>query len=408
MQAINHISYEDTTGICEEKDGDTMNICLVTNNYPTPNNPGMFVFVDQLASTWADMGIKMTVICPRPRFVEYFDKKRYYKKEWVKKTQKGNSITVLAPRYFRFSDSKIFGFINTQKISYNSFQRAVIKTINQLADKPDILYSHFLSAGCHVGDTGEKLGIPAFCAFGESMLWSIKNWDEKMVQKSLGKLNGIVSVSTENKRILVDNRLFREKDIGVFPNGVDHSLFCQGDKQSIRKKYGFPKDAFIGAFTGSFNDDKGVLRAQEAAVKAGNIPMIFIGGGACKPEGSNILFSGKLQHECIPEYLSAADFFILPTKAEGCCNAIIEAMACGLPVISAKGAYNDDILSEAYSIRTDPTDIEAMAEAIKTLRDHPDRRLEMSAAAAKASMKFNIADRASAIIEFMQRKTQKG
>ncbi len=221
-------------------------------------------------------------------------------------------------------------------------------------------------------------------------------------------MSGIVSVSTENKRVLIENKLFREEDIEVFPNGADHSLFCPGDKRTIRKEYGLPEDAFIGAFTGSFNDDKGVLRAQKAAVKAGNVRMIYIGGGVQKPEGSNILFCGKLQHENIPKHLSAADFFILPTKAEGCCNAIVEAMACGLPIISADGAYNDDILSEEYSIRTDPEDISAMTEAIKVLRDNPERRVKMSVAAAEASKRFDIIDRAAAIVEFMKCEMKKG
>ena len=382
-----------------------MNVCIVTNGYPTPNDPGMFVFVDQLASAWADMGVQVTVICPIPRFVEYFDKKRFYKSTWKKNTLQGNPINVLSPRYFRFADRKI-GFINTQRISYDGFQRGVIKAIEKMTNKPDVIYSHFLPAGCHAGDAGRQLKIPAFCAFGESTLWSIEKWDRKIVKESLSNLSGIVSVSTENKRVLVDNDLYREGNIEVFPNGVDHSLFYQRNRQVIRSKFGFPEDAFIGAFTGAFNDDKGVMRAQEAAIKAGNVQMIYIGGGTGKPEGANILFSGRLPHEKIPEYLSAADFFILPTKAEGCCNAIIEAMACGLPIISANGAYNNDILSEKYSIRTDPTDIDAMANAIRILRDNPERRLQMAQAALKASMRFDITKRATAILEFMQRKSK--
>ena len=380
-----------------------MNICIITHRFPTPNDPGSFVFVDQLVSTWADMGIKITVICPIPYFVEYKDKKRYYKKEWTKTTLKGNDIKVYSPRYFRFADKHI-GMINTQRISYNGFQHAVQSIINKLPKKPDVVYSHFLPAGCHAGDIGSKLNIPSFCAFGESTLWSIDNWKKEDVQKSLAKLSGMISVSTENKRILVENKYFREEDIEVFFNGVDHSIFCPGDKLELKRKYGFPENAFIGAYTGAFNDDKGVLRAQEAAVKAGNTPMIFVGGGANKPEGSNILFCGKLQHEKIPDYLSMADFFILPTKAEGCCNAIIEAMACGLPIVSSNGAYNDDILSEEYSIRTDPTDVEAMTEAIKTLRDNLELRNRMSKAAAEASKQFDIDKRAVGIIDFMNRK----
>ncbi len=384
-----------------------MHICILTMGFPTPNDLGYYAFVDQLACAWADMGNEVTVIYPRPAFVELSDKNRFYKSEWKRETSRGNILTVKCPRFFSASGKIIFG-IDTKVIAYKSFQRAVHATIAQMKKKPDVLYGHFLPSGCQAGDVGEKLGIPSFCAFGESSLWSISGWNTDRIRKSLSKLYGIVSVSTENKRVLIENKLFREEDIVVFPNGADHSLFCPGNKQTIRKECNFPENAFIGAFTGSFNDDKGVLRAQEAAIRAGNVQMIYIGGGARKPEGSNILFCGKLQHENIPKYLSAADFFILPTKAEGCCNAIVEAMACGLPIISANGAYNDDILSEEYSIRTDPDDISAMTDAIKELRDNPERRMKMSKVAAEESKRFDIYDRAAAIVGFMQRKMKKG
>ncbi len=384
-----------------------MNICILTTGFPTPNDPGKYAFVDQLVCTWAEMGNEVTVIYPIPFLAEYVDRRRFYKSDWKRVAPGGREVSVICPRYFSASGKTILG-VDTNTISYKSFQKAVVRTIKRFKGKPDVLYGHFIPSGCQAGDVGKKLGIPSFCAFGESSLWSIMGRNVEKIKESLSKLSGFVSVSTENKRVLVENKLYREADIEVFPNGVDHSLFFQRDKLEIRKKLGFPEDAFIGAFTGSFCDDKGVLRAQEAAVKAGEVKMIFIGGGECRPEGSNILFSGRLQHERIPEYLNAADFFILPTKAEGCCNAIIEAMACGLPIISADGAYNDDILSDAYSIRTNPTDVAAMTEAIKALRDDPERRLGMSAAAREASMKFDIADRASAIIDFMQRKTKKG
>ena len=378
-----------------------MKICIITEGYPAPNNPGFYEFLDQLVSAWADMGNTITVIYPIPYFVEYFNKNRYYKKIWKKRTKKRNKITIICPRFFRVSDRKL-GVIDTQKISYYSFHKAAVRTLKRLKYKPDIIYSHFLSAGCHAGDIGNLMNIPAYCAFGESSLWSIDNWNRTNVKKSLSKLAGIISVSSENKRILIENKLFRKDDIKVFPNGVDHTIFLQKNKREIRKKLGYPQKAFIGAYVGSFSSCKGALRAQKAAVDAGNIPMIYIGGGSCKPEGSNILFCGKVPHVEIPEYLNAADFFILPTKSEGCCNAIIEAMACGLPIISSAGAYNDDILSESYSIRTDPDDIVEMTKAIKFLKDNPDTRAEMSRASKEASFKFDIVSRASAIIDFLQ------
>ena len=380
-----------------------MRICILTTGFPTPFQPGKYTFVDQLACAWADLGNEVIIVCPIPALVELIDKKRYYKYRWERYTNKKNKVLVYCPRFFSASDKVILG-VNTRRISYISFQKAVERTIKKLNMMPDVLYGHFLLSGCHAGDIGKKLGIPAFCAFGESSLWSIAGWNVEIIKKRLSKLSGIISVSTENKRVLVDNSLFRKKDIEVFPNGVDHSLFRRLNKQEVRMKLGFPENAFIGVYTGAFNDDKGVLRAQKAAIEAGSVKMIFIGGGDSKPKGSNILFCGKLHHEIIPEYLNSADFFILPTKAEGCSNAIVEAMACGLPIISANGAYNDDILSDVYSIRTEPDDIHAMINAIMVLHNDKRRREEMSIEAEKASEQFDVNKRALAIIEFMIRR----
>lgn len=383
-----------------------MHICLLTMGYPSPYEPGKFAFVDQLACTWADMGHEVTVICPIPSFVKLIDKNRFYKSKWIRNTSCGNIVSIICPRYISMSEKKIMG-IDTTKISYRSFQRAAKRTVSHMKRRPDILYGHFLPCGCHAADIGDKEGIPSFCAFGESSLWSIETWNISEVRNSLSKLSGMVSVSTENQRVLLDNKLYRAKDIEVFPNGADHSIFYPMNKEEIRKKYGFDEKDYIGVYTGTFNNDKGILRAQEAALRAGNVKMIYIGGGENKPEGNNILFVGRLQHDKIPEYLNAADFFILPTKAEGCCNAIVEAMACGLPIISSDGAYNDDILSEEYSIRTDPMDIDAMTKAIVSMRDNTALRSRMSRAAKEASMRFDINKRAEAIIDFMERKNRK-
>lgn len=381
-------------------------ICIITSGFPTPKEPGKYAFVEQLACTWADMGIDVSVIYPIPIFVELFDRNRFYKNTWKKKTQNDKEVSVFCPRYFSASNRNLAG-IDTRNISYKSLQKAILRTIKKLNIKPDVLYGHFLPSGCQAAEAGKTLNIPAFCAFGESSLWSIKdeNWD--LIRNRLDKLRGIISVSTENKRVLVDNYLFRENDIEVFPNGADHELFKIGDKESLREQYGLPKDEFIGVFTGSFNESKGSFRAQKAAVDAGNTKMIFIGGGSQKPTGDNILFCGKLQHEMIPDYLSLADFFILPTQAEGCCNAIIEAMSCGLPIISSKGAFNDDILSEEYAIRTEPNDVSALTKAIESLKDDVVKRNKMADLSEQASLKFDVYHRAEAIIDFMERKSRR-
>src|SRR5699024_10638249 len=111
---------------------------------------------------------------------------------------------------------------------------------------------------------------------------------------------------------------------------VDKNVFYKKDKKKCRHELGFSKNDYIVAFTGTFNDRKGSLRLSDALEDLNDVKSIFIGSGKDEPMNDNILFKGRLSHYDIATYLNAADVFVLPTIAEGCSNAIIEAMACGL------------------------------------------------------------------------------
>lgn len=108
------------------------------------------------------------------------------------------------------------------------------------------------------------------------------------------------------------------------------------------------------AFVGHFNERKGSLRLSEALKEIKDIKSIFIGRGPEVPDCPGILYCGSVKHNKVPEYLNASDVFVLPTLTEGCCNAIIEAMARGLPIVSSNLTCNDGILNESNSIRINP------------------------------------------------------
>ena len=96
--------------------------------------------------------------------------------------------------------------------------------------------------------------------------------------------------------------------------------------------------------------------------------------------------------------------FVLPTQTEGCCNAIVEALAIGLPVISSEGAFNDDILDEHNSIRVNPNDVDEIANAIKKLKDNPELRKQMSEYSLSRHEEYSIEGRAKKILDFINKK----
>ena len=180
---------------------------------------------------------------------------------------------------------------------------------------------------------------------------------------------------------------------------------------SCREQLGLPQDAFIVSFVGWFIERKGPVRVSNAIKLIHGKPVysLFIGkgenGGEKQiPDCDNILFKGLLPHDQLPEYLNAADVFVLPTLHEGCCNAVVEAMACGLPIISSNRSFNWDVLNESNSIMIDPTNVQEIAQAIQELRDNEQKRELLSKGALEMAKKLTIEKRAQGIVDFIQSK----
>ena len=371
-------------------------ICFIAGNYPTNEDP-VYTFVRQLVCSVADLGIKCSVIAPQSitKNIIYRKLKRPY--HWIDKSKKNFTIDIYQPSYISFSNFKIFD----ASLSNYFWCRAVINSFEKINLKPTLLYGHFWQSGIAAAMIGEKYNLPVFVASGESEIWVRDLYSPNVLSRYLEKVNGVICVSSKTMKENIDLNLTTKEKMVVIPNAIDRNVFYFEDKIKARKRLGFGEGVFIVAFTGAFINRKGVLRLSEAISKAANVKSIFIGSGEQKPNVEGILFCGKLPHHKVVHYLNAADVFVLPTLAEGCCNAIIEAMACGLPVISSDLSFNDEILSEQNSIRVNSNDINEIANAIRFLRDNPQEREKMSKASLEKANELDIENRAKKIIHFI-------
>jgi glycosyltransferase involved in cell wall biosynthesis len=286
-----------------------------------------------------------------------------------------------------------------------AFQRAAARAIKRLPEKPDALYGHFVfPSGLTAAALGRKIGVPSFLAYGESTPKLFSGVPKAEVAKRLRNLAGVVAVSGENAReIIADGYYPFPERVKVFPNAVDPELFHPMDQQGARAKLNLPKDAFLVAFVGGFIERKGVKVLSEA-LNSVNAASVFIGRGDVQPTAKNMLFCGSLDHDKIPIYLAAADVFALPTLHEGCCNAIVEALAMGLPVVSSDRPFNDGLLTSENSLRVDPESPEAVAEAIMILKNDPALRARLAEGARKTGASLQIAARAAGILAFMEER----
>lgn len=379
---------------------DIRHVCIITYDYPTEKEPYKYTFLDKLVCEFADNKINCTVIYPVPLLPNKI--KKMPPIYWEKETAGENKIKIFSPRYKYFFAKQIFNY-NTGILTYYSFKNAVKKVLKKTKLKPDCIYAHFVfPAGVTATKIGTEMNIPAFFAYGESTPWGINIFGEKKLKEWFKYVTGIIAVSNKNKKEILDYDLIESKKIKVFPNAVDCKNFYPRDKYEMRKKYKFKNEDFIVGYVGRFNESKGINRLLKALENQNDIKVVLIGGGNLNPHNENIIFKGYLSHEQVPQMLSACDLFVLPTRNEGCSNAILEAMACGLPIISSDLPFNDEILDINYSIKINPDNIQDIKRAITILKNDTKLRKKMSNKALNASKKFDIKIRAQNILNWMK------
>jgi UDP-glucose:(heptosyl)LPS alpha-1,3-glucosyltransferase len=176
----------------------------------------------------------------------------------------------------------------------------------------------------------------------------------------------------------------KEEMIQVIYNGIDTSVFnpeVQSHRQAMRQKYLIENDELVLLFVSNNWERKGLSTILKAIpkTKTDKIRLLVVGKGkkgsfiSLAKENSvspdKIIFTGITDN--VPRYYGLADIFVLPTRYEPFSNVCLEAMACGLPVITTKnnGASELILSGESGFVLDDWDDSEGLADMIKNLSD---------------------------------------
>lgn len=373
-----------------------MRICFITEGYPTKDNP-WFSFVDQLVCAIADYGIECCVIAPQSFTKSIIKGKPLRKKEWIRKTQNKNEIKIYQPYYLSYGN-------RFSQQNYSNFSKACEKLQRKKGIEVDVYYGHFWHCGLIASLLAERQkNAVAVTATGESSI-SVKKYlkTEKQVEL-LKKIVGVIAVSSKNKDESILLGLASAEKIEIIPNAVDTKIFFKKEMEDLKDELGILEDDFVVISVGSFSNRKGTLRIDAALTKLDDpkIKAIYIGSGEEMPKYHNSVFIGSVEHRKICDYLNCANVFILPTLAEGCCNAIIEAMACGLPIISSNYSFNMDILDGTNSILIDPLNIDEISEAVLRIKNNKKLQEAFSMCSIKKTKELSIQNRAQTILNYI-------
>ena len=354
-----------------------------------------------------DQGVEIDVIVPQSIIHNIIWHEQFMPYKNIYKTSHGNEYTVFRPLYLSFGNRN--GFYRA--IANYTKRKALLKTI--VKKKYDAIYIHFWENSVFVSEFCQKTETPLFIACGEGddaledMVQDISHETKKALAETV---KGVICVSSENKRKCLAYGLSTDNNTIVLPNCVNTSLFKPQDSSSLRRNLGIGDDDFVVSFVGSFVHRKGARRlsAAIASLNDPHIKSIFVGkplgADVEEPDCDGIVYKGMLSHDDISRYLNASDVFVLPTLKEGCSNAIVEALACGVPVISSERPFNSDILNDDNSIRVDPENVSMIADAIHRLKHDNVLYNRIKKFALLHSRDYSIENRARQIIAFIEER----
>ncbi len=199
--------------------------------------------------------------------------------------------------------------------------------------------------------------------------------------RALREATGVISVAHGLKRTAEAHGIDGSK-IRVIPNAVDAATFSPGPRAEARAGLQIGPDGPLIVTVGHVQPIKGqdeLIRAL-AAVRSrrGPVRLVMVGDDrydldytrlvrgriAAEGLGAEVSLVGQQPPARVASWLRAADLFVLPSHHEGCCNAVLEALACGTPVVATPVGDNPEYVDPTRGRLVGVGDVPALAEAI--------------------------------------------
>lgn len=235
---------------------------------------------------------------------------------------------------------------------------------------------------------GWRMNLPVFGTFCGAMPQGV--WRRPLRPLALRLCSGLVICARSEAERVMKRYAVPAKKVTLLYYPIDFSVWYPGDKQESRAVLSIPPDARVVAYHGAITLwTKGIAVLVEAwerlclARRDIDLRLILIGTGVDEAELSQILEEKRLpgvqwlnewvsDRSLIQRYLSAADVYVFPSRGDACGISIIEAMACGLPVVASKIRGIPDLLPEGElsgGSLIEPGDAAVLAEAMGRMLD---------------------------------------
>jgi teichuronic acid biosynthesis glycosyltransferase TuaC len=349
----------------------TLNIALITPLLPVPHDPSSGRYIYEIALALSKLAnVKV-----------FLQKLRYPR------------LPGMRPKsylYGELDDSYSLEGIDVRALSYpavpgltraiNGWSASRVLMPHVKAAKPDVVLAYWVYPD---GDAAIKvaraLGVP--CAVGAlgSDIHVRSGISERLTKRVIAQCDALLTVSETMRSYAIERFGAQPQRTHTITNGFNTAVFKVVPKEAARQELTMPPDAKLIVYVGRVVREKGLIELlsafEQLATQDPKLRLAILGDGQMKNEldqmiaaskhGAAMSALGAVSHAQVAQWIAASDLLTLPSWSEGYPNVVVEALACGRPVVATRVGGIPEIVDDAGGVLVPPKDAAALQTALE-------------------------------------------
>jgi glycosyltransferase involved in cell wall biosynthesis len=350
-------------------------VLVLSRSYPSDELPRLGLWVERptvLLSESCEVRVVAAVPwCPPLPAVGPLQQYARFRRIPRRETRHG--VEIVRPRFVAGFGRSLYAY--ESRATYLAVRREVDRLRRRFPF--DLIHAHMIyPEGAVARRLASRYGVPFVVS--EHAPWTERWFEHAAVRRdalaAARAASSLVAVSTSVQRTIA-SYIGDSKQIPVVPVGVDADLFRLGPRERRADQI---------LFVGWINYMKGVdvlLQAMQRLVRSGRPGRLLVVGGAVYRNtrlqeerlralaaslalGDRVTFLGPKSHTEVARLMGESAVVVLPSRAESFGAVLVEALACGTPVVATRCGGPEDIVTDEVGLLVPPEDPEALADAL--------------------------------------------
>lgn len=376
--------------------GQPLRVLTLATLFPDASRPSFGPFVERQTLGLAALpNVEVQVVAPIGVPPWPLDRiGRYARFADVATEESWKGLTVFRPRFSHLPRSH-------GRFDAGAMARALLPRLARLREsfRFDVIDAEFFFPdGPAAVRIGQALGVPvSIKARGADIHhWGRQPATAAQVRAAGRAAQGLLAVSEALKADMVALGMPEER-IAVHYTGIDRERFFIADRAAAKAALGLAGPVVLSV--GALIERKGQSLLVAALPAIPDATLVLIGGGEDRERlaalaqsagvEARVRFAGVLPHAELGRWYQAADVMALPSASEGLANAWVEALACGVPVVTCDAGGVREAIDRPEAGRIVARDTAAIGAAIRDLLHHPPAPAATASAADRFSWEAN-------------------